>query len=172
MRRTTLTTTTTAATAGLLAAAALLLAAPALAGSDVHRASGEVTRLSAATPQLVPDGAAARIQSVALADGRMRTTLHLTGFAADRTYGAHGHVAGCAQAGGGHWQFDPTGAVDAVNEIWLDVTTNASGNGHATAVHDQQFRPGTGPGSVILHRHATDAAGKAGDKLACLDADL
>ena len=177
------TITTPALAAGLVATAALAVAAPALAGAGVFRAAGPVEELTAGENSvLLPDGAAARVQYVATADGRTRVTLHLTGFAPHHTYGAHAHVEACDPGGlegGKHFQRVPVaagGAVDAHNEVWLDVTTNASGNGHASSVHDWQIEPGRGPRSVIIHAEQTSTgtgdkpAGTAGPKLACLAA--
>jgi Cu-Zn family superoxide dismutase len=58
------------------------------------------------------------------------------------------------------------------NEIWLDLTTDAAGNGHAKAVVDRPFPPGRRPGSVIIHERHTSTgagvAGVAGQRVACL----
>ena len=66
---------------------------------------------------------------------------------------------------------DPAFANPA-NEIWLDLTTDAAGNGRAKAVVDWQFPSGRRPGSVIIHeRHTSTGAGTAGvagQRVACL----
>jgi Cu-Zn family superoxide dismutase len=73
--------------------------------------------------------------------------------------------------GSGHYQNVP-GLVSEENEIWLDFTTDAEGNGSSTAVRDWLIRPG-GASSVIIHDHGTDhMAGTAGPKLGCLDVDF
>jgi superoxide dismutase, Cu-Zn family len=189
MHRTT--AVTAAASTGLAAAAALMLAAPAIAGADVSRASGEVTRYPGQEPVAdAPAGAAARVHSVATPDGRTIVTLGVTGFAPSSTYGAHAHVAPCGDpaadpkgvAAGGHYQHvepgegeRPTDAAFAnpVNEVWLDVTTDRAGQGRAKAVVDWQFRPAPGGRSVIIHEMGTTTIGGkhgvAGKRVACID---
>lgn len=173
MHRTTV--VTAAASTGLALAGALAVAAPALAGASVFSQAGDVTALEAATEATVPPGAAARLHTVNLPDGGSRWTLHVTGLAGDRTYGAHAHVGTCAQEGLGHYRVgDP---VNAATEVWLDFHTNEAGNARAVAVQGWQFTPEQPPRSVIIHRDPTNAttgadAGKAGPKLACLDLQL
>jgi Cu-Zn family superoxide dismutase len=166
----------TAATAGLAAVAALGVAAPAIARSahTVHE-GGHVTPLSKATPELVPAGARARVQSVELPDGRLRVTLHLQGFDDNHTYGAHVHTTSCSvNEGSGHYNIG--GGVSPATEVWLDVRTNEAGNGHSTSEQSWQFGSTARPKSVIIHKNATNPgpadAGKAGDKLACLNVDF
>lgn len=149
---------------------AVLTVPPALAAAaDVTHSASPVVSYA---PALVPPTATARVHSVVTGSGK--TVVHLTvkGLLPNRTYGAHAHVAGCAATvqGGGHFMHDPAAGVNAANEIWLDLTTNAAGNARATAVQDWPLTPGHRPVSVILHERATDAAGKAGSKLACLPA--
>jgi Cu-Zn family superoxide dismutase len=181
--------TTGAATAGLIAAAALFLAAPALAES-VSRASGEVTRYPGQSPASdVPEGASARVQSVATSDGRTIVTLKVSGFEAFAQYGAHAHTSPCGDpatnptgtAAGPHFQHvvDPVKpSVDPAfanpqNEIWLDVATNRAGEGQAKAVVDWQFTPERRAQSVIIHERQTSTQpgehGTAGKRVACLD---
>jgi Cu-Zn family superoxide dismutase len=182
LKRTTV--TTAAATTGLLAATGLLLAAPALAGADVVRAAGEVVRYPGQTPIAdAPEGASARVQSIATADGRQIVTLHVSGFEPFARYGAHAHVAPCGDTGaaaGPHFQHvvDPVSpSVDPAyanpsNEVWLDLTTNRAGEGTARTVLDWQFEPARRPASVIIHeRHTSTGAsdsGTAGKRVACL----
>jgi Cu-Zn family superoxide dismutase len=188
---------TAAASTGVAAAAVLVLAAPALAGADVVRAVGEVFRYNTAStpPPLatVPEGATARVHSVATPDGRTMVTLHVKGFAPSTEYGAHAHVKPCGNpvddpAGmlaGGHYQhvqaspsMPPTHPAigNPHNEVWLDLTTNAAGNGHAKAVVDWQFRPQPEGRSVIIHeRHTSTTEGShgvAGKRVACLNVDF
>ena len=61
------------------------------------------------------------------------------------------------------------------NEVWLDLETNAAGNGRAQTVVDWTFRPTAdgAPRSVILHLNTTSTggtppAGNAGARLACV----
>lgn len=176
--------TATAATAGLAATAALALAAPALAGAEVSRAAGDLTRYPGQAPIAdAPEGATARVHSVATADGKTIVTLHVSGMESFARYGAHAHVNPCGATGGAagpHFQhvLDPvTPSVDPVyanpaNEIWLDLSTNRAGEGHAKSVVDWQFSPERRANSVIIHEKHTltgaGQAGTAGKRVACL----
>ena len=106
--------------------------APALAGSEQVRAEGPLTVYSAA----VPAGATAQVKAVANSAGDTIVTLHVRGLEPRTAYGAHAHVNACGldgAAAGPHFQnvVDPASpSVDPayanpVNEIWLDLTTNA-----------------------------------------------
>jgi Cu-Zn family superoxide dismutase len=122
---------------------------------------------------LVPEGASARVQSVATGDGRTFVVLHAYGLLPDRTYGAHAHKQPCGtdpKAAGGHYQHEGT-AVTAENEIWLDLHTNAAGNGESRAVVNWQFDT-THAQSVVLHSEATDPTRPPSARVACLTADL
>jgi Cu-Zn family superoxide dismutase len=184
------TVTAAAVPVGLAAAAALVLAAPAIA-ENVSRASGELTRYpnQAITGSTAPEGATARVQRVGTGDGRTVVTLKVSGMERSAAYGAHAHVAACGEPGtdtaglaaGPHFQHaqDPvTPSTDAAfanpqNEIWLDLTTNHAGNGHATSVVEWQFEPARRPKSVIIHEmHTLTTEGKhgvAGKRVACID---
>lgn len=161
-------------------AVALFAASPALAGADHARAQGPMTVYSAA----VPAEATARVKAVYNAAGDTIVTLHVQGLEPRTDYGAHAHVGPCGLRGadaGPHFQnvVDPvTPSVDPryanpVNEIWLDLTTDAAGNGVAHAKVPWQFAPDRRARSVILHEHRTSevpgSAGTAGARLACLD---
>ena len=188
---------TDAASTGVAAAAVLALAAPALAGADVVRAVGDVLRYNlTSTPAplaTVPEGATARVHSVATPEGRTIVTLHVEGFTPSTEYGAHAHVKPCGDpaadpagtAAGGHYQHVPATASmppthpaigNPSNEVWLDLTTDAAGEGHAKAVVDWQFRPEADGRSVIIHERHTSTAdgshGVAGKRVACLDVDF
>ncbi|MER5884212.1 superoxide dismutase family protein [Streptomyces sp. NPDC001941] len=109
-------------------------------------------------------------------------TLSVTGLLPGHAYGAHVHTKPCGARpadAGPHYQHtkDPvTPSVDPAfansrNEIWLDLTTDASGAGTATATVDWSFRPGEA-NAVVLHAAHTSTmpgmAGTAGNRLACL----
>ena len=197
-----ITVTTAAASAGLVAGAALLVAAPALAGADVVRTTGEVTRYPGQSPVAdAQPGATATVHSVASADGRTTVTLHVSGFEAFARYGAHAHTNPCGDpaadpkglAAGPHYQrvLDPVFLDDPPakastdpayanpqNEIWLDLTTNRAGKGHAKSVVEWQFEPTRRPKSVIIHEkhtltgvddHGQPQNGVAGKRVACID---
>ena len=131
--------------------------------------------------KLVPSGAQATVTLTAEKTG-VTTKLEVSGLVPDREYGAHVHVNKCGETGddaGPHFQHkkdpkepsvDPTYA-NPKNEIWLDFTTDSSGNGKAesTVTFDLRDRR---PGAVVIHEHGTHTekgeAGKAGDRLACI----
>lgn len=180
---------TITATAGLAAATALVVAAPAIADS-VSRASGDVTRYPGQSPAAdAPEGATARVQSVATSDGRTIVTLHVKGFEPLTRYGAHAHTQPCGDpatdpkglAAGPHFQHDVDPAPPSVdpayanpeNEIWLDFSTNPAGNGRAKSVVDWQFSPERRAKSVIIHERQTSTEtgkhGTAGKRVACLN---
>ena len=104
-----------------------------------------------------------------------------------------GRAALTGAAAGAHYQNVPDPAVggsetvastDAAyanpsNEVWLDLETNAAGNGRAQTVVDWTFRPTAdgAPRSVILHLNTTSTggtppAGNAGARLACVTISL
>lgn len=164
----------------VVTASVLFVASPAIAGADRIRAEGELTRYDSVA---VPEGARAGVTAVYTAAGDSIVTLHVWGMASDTVYGAHAHVNGCGATGaaaGPHFQnrLDPvTPSVDPAyanpgNEIWLDLTTDAEGNGAAQAKVAWQFSPERRARSVIIHREHTSTeageAGTAGARLACL----
>jgi Cu-Zn family superoxide dismutase len=106
--------------------------------------------------------------TVGVAQGaRTNATLHVSGLPGGRTYGAHLHAADCSVAfGSGHYQH-VAGPATPDNEVWLDVTTNASGRGSAsTAV---PFAVVAGMRSVVVHQLPTNpSTGGAGQRLACM----
>ncbi len=184
------------AIAAVTTGAVLFAASPSIAGADRVRGEAPLTPYSTAAngkPELVPDGAKARVEAVYNAAGDSIITLHVTGLLPNRTYGAHAHVNKCGidgNAAGPHFQLatDPVspsvdpGFANPVNEIWLDVTTNAAGNGASLAKQAWQFPPGKAPKSVIIHEKRTglgvpdpltgeikEPAGTAGARLACVD---
>jgi superoxide dismutase, Cu-Zn family len=161
-------------------AVALFAASPALAGAEEVRAEGPLTVYSPG----IPAGATARVEAVYDSAGDTVVTLHVRGLHPRTEYGAHAHVEGCGldgAAAGPHFQnvVDPVSpSVDPAyanptNEIWLDLATDAAGNGVARAEVSWQFPPDRRARSVILHeRHTSDmpgSAGTAGARLACLD---
>lgn len=162
-----------------VAALGLFVASPALAGTDRIRSEGPHVSYSAA----IPAGAHARVQAVYDASGKSVVTLHVWGLQPNTEYGAHAHVNACGATGsaaGPHFQnvVDPvTPSTDPAyanpdNEIWLDLTTDASGEGSSQTQVDWQFAPDRRAHSVIIHAEhthtgATDS-GTAGPRLACL----
>ena len=165
--------------ASSVTALGLFAASPALAGTERIRAEGPLVAYSPA----VPAGAHARVQAVANAAGTTIVTLQVRGLRPNTEYGAHAHQNACGATGaaaGAHYQrvMDPVqpstnpAYANPRNEIWLDFTTDAEGNGSAQTRVRWQFEPDRRAGSVIVHEHATnhgpDGAGTAGARLACL----
>ncbi len=166
--------------AAAAAASALFVASPAIAGADQIWAEGELTRY---VPSAVPEDARARVQAVYTAAGDSIVTLHVWGMAPNTPYGAHAHVNPCGATGaaaGPHFQNVPdpvTPSTDPAyanptNEIWLDLTTDADGNGVAQTKVPWQFSPTRRAKSVIIHVEHTHTgptdSGVAGARLACL----
>lgn len=134
-------------------------------------------------PKLVPVGATVAVTD-AEQDGSTVTTLRVTGLVPNRTYGAHAHTKPCTAASGAdagpHYQFseDPvTPSVDPsyanpMNEIWLDVTTDANGAGESTATVPWVFPDDRRAESVVLHEKPTAThaghAGTAGGRPGCI----
>lgn len=164
--------------AGVFAAGVAALAGAAVVsagGAKVVRAGGPLVVFAnpygngAANP--VQDGSA-RVHSVTTPNGKSIVTLHVSGLTPNRSYGAHVHVAACESGqAGGHYRNVPAGPATAANEVWLDFTTNAAGQGRAKAVVNFGFRL-DGANAVVVHDHATDGAGAAGPKLGCINVDF
>lgn len=109
--------------------------------------------------------------------GKTRFVLMVSGLAPNFEYGAHLHKLPCSDVtmAGGHYQhatsdagvMDPSVA-NAMNEVWLDFTTDV--NGSATKEVTVNFRPRNGEAkSIVIHAMKTGAGGVAGMKLACTD---
>jgi Cu-Zn family superoxide dismutase len=152
---------------------------PALAGSDRIRSAGALVRYSDA----VPPGATARVDAVYDASGQTVVILHVWGMLPNHAYGAHAHNNPCGVTGataGSHYQNIPDphqpsvnpAYANRVNEIWLDVHTDADGNGSAQTKVAWQFAPDRRAHSVIVHAEPTHTgatdSGTAGARLACL----
>lgn len=116
---------------------------------------------------------------------RTYVTLRLRGFRPGTAYGAHAHTRPCSatdpSAAGPHYQYrqDPvTPSTDPAyanprNEIWLDLTTNAAGNGRAFSAVPWTFPADRRAKSVVIHAQHTSTgphdSGVAGARLACVD---
>lgn len=112
--------------------------------------------------------------------------LTVTGLVPDRGYAAHAHTEACGDTGdaaGPHFQHeaDPKADPDKPkaayanpkNEVWLDLTADAEGNGTSEATVPFALNAEATPKSVVVHAEEKTAtadgeAGKAGDRLACL----
>lgn len=137
-------------------------------------------------PELVPVGSHG---AVGVQTGSAGTTVMLAvrGLVPERRYGAHAHTEPCGPTGadaGPHFQneVDPVQpSVDPAfanpqNEIWLDLTTDASGAGSATATVQWSFDQDRRAKSVVIHAMETASgpgeAGQAGARAACITVDF
>ncbi|MEU5808953.1 superoxide dismutase family protein [Streptomyces sp. NPDC047718] len=132
-------------------------------------------------PGHVPAGSRIRVTERAGTQGTW-IELRLEGVKANRTFGAHVHRKPCGTdpaAAGSHYQdlADPVQpSVDPAyanprNEVWLDLTTDARGDGRSQTAVTWRIRVGDAR-SVVVHEHPTATgpghAGSAGPRLACL----
>ncbi|MEU4225607.1 hypothetical protein AB0F17_15040 [Nonomuraea sp. NPDC026600] len=118
--------------------------------------------------KLVPKGAQASLTAES-AGGKTVTSLVVEGLLPDHRYGAHLHVAPCGTRpgdAGAHFQHI-AGRADASSEVWLDLKTDDSGAGRATAHHDWPLT-GTLPRSLVLHASATAPTAPPAPRVACL----
>jgi Cu-Zn family superoxide dismutase len=118
-------------------------------------------------------------EAFALAGGKMRVKLTVSGLPANRPFGSHIHKLACSDASkaGGHYQnmpfpdggtaTDPAYA-NNMNEVWLDFTTDATGAGSAEATVNWVPRAGEAK-AVMIHDMPTATGGVAGAKLACIE---
>ncbi|MFJ8307955.1 MULTISPECIES: superoxide dismutase family protein [unclassified Streptomyces] len=116
---------------------------------------------------LVPAGAWIQVEQRTAPFGREGTTvkLRVRGLVPGHAYGVHVHRAPCGSLpgdAGDHYRHRPAIVPDSANEVWLDFTPDAHGDGAAVAHHAWGFRRGEA-NSVVIHR---DPGGK-GDRLAC-----
>ncbi len=89
--------------------------------------------------------------------------LHVAGLHANEKYPSHVHNLPCEEnGGGGHYQYEKGGNVDAANEIWLTFTTNNSGAGSQEASHAHLARPDAQ--SIVIHDSTSDKA-----RIGCLN---
>jgi Cu-Zn family superoxide dismutase len=137
-------------------------------------------------PELVPVGSRGAVSSDT-GDTGTTVMLAVRGLQPERRYGAHAHTEPCGATGdlaGPHFQneVDPVQpSVDPAfanpeNEIWLDLTTDESGAGSATATVAWGFERDRRAQSVIIHAMptATDpgTAGTAGARAACISVEF
>ncbi len=162
--------TTLPVAAVAVAALAVSSAGPA-AASHIVKAEG---RFATAGPAytyntvMVPEGARARLRVVKIGGVRTHAVLIVRGLPANTTYAVHAHTGPCSanpMSSEGHYQHQPGGPVDALNELWLGFTTNAGGVGVAHAIVDWDFRDDDSSESITFHQ-----GGPA--RVACLPADF
>jgi Cu-Zn family superoxide dismutase len=85
-------------------------------------------------------------------DGGTTVSLSVTGLEPKTNYVAHLHTGGCDQAdpGGPHFQFEKGGSDEPPNEIHLEFTSNAAGEGEAESSSKREVPVGEA-GSVVIH---------------------
>lgn len=118
--------------------------------------------------KFVPKGAQASLTAESVG-GKTVTSLVVEGLLPNHRYGAHLHVAPCGDHpgdAGAHFQH-VAGRADAASEVWLDLKTDDSGAGRATAHHDWPLT-GAMPRSLVLHSTATAPSDPPAARVACL----
>lgn len=85
-------------------------------------------------------------------NGGTVVSLRVTGLEPQTDYIAHLHTGGCDQAdpGGPHFQFKKGGSEEPPNEIHLQFTSDAAGEGKARVSTDREVPVGEA-GSVVVH---------------------
>lgn len=85
-------------------------------------------------------------------NGGTTVSISVTGLEPKTAYVGHLHTGGCDQAdpGGPHFQFEKGGSDEPPNEIHLEFTSNAAGEGEAEASSKQEVPVGEA-GSVVIH---------------------
>lgn len=107
--------------------------------------------------------ASGRAHMVRTLDGQTVVELHIEGLEPDTEYPTHLHRWPCTvNDGGDHYQIEPGGPVDDVNEIWPMFTSDAEGVGQASLTVAHRVRGDAQ--SVVVH---DPNAGNA--RLACAD---
>jgi superoxide dismutase, Cu-Zn family len=132
---------------------------------------------NAGAPNPIPPAANAAAHAFDIG-GQLRIQLAVAGFPADRTFGSHLHRLECLDPSkaGGHYQHmpfpeggmatDPEYA-NAMNEAWLDFTTDADGEAVSDLTLDWLPRSGEAK-AIIIHDMRSGVGGVSGPKLACL----
>ncbi|MFB8765355.1 superoxide dismutase family protein [Nocardiopsis alba] len=150
---------------------------------------GESTGALTYDETAVPEGATSDVQ-VRVQGGSTYVQFTGTGLEANRDFGAHVHTQPCGDDpadSGPHYQneLDPAAEegepstdpayANPENEVWLDMTTDDSGNAFVTATVDWEFREGEARALVLHDEHTATHeghAGTAGDRLACVTVDF
>ncbi|UUZ58766.1 superoxide dismutase family protein [Nocardioides sp. B-3] len=151
---------------GALVGAGVLVAVPAIAVAE--RVLVDHGRGPTAVHDAAYSDVTTQVHSRA-ASGGTDVRLMVRGLPANRSFGAHVHVAPCgtdALASGGHYQHGAAVTL-AEREVWLDFTTNADGEGVGTTHIPWLIAAGTA-GSVVIHANPTNTTtGAAGARLVC-----
>jgi len=151
----------------LVGAGALFLAlvVPANAGGAVVTSGDFATLSGGADLGYDIDGRAVMVR-IPAHDGTTFVAVRVRGLDPRSTYPTHVHNAPCSATppGGSHYQDEVGGAVDADNEIWPTVNTNAQGNGAGYARQDNWARPDAM--SIVVHYPEDTSI-----RIACADLD-
>ncbi len=122
--------------------------------ADATSVTGDFTSL-ADTPQAIAklSGSAKLVRS----DGGTDVSIALSGLRPDTRYASHLHAGACDQPdpGGPHFKFDDNGSEMPPNEIHLPFTTDADGDGRASAHNDATVPKGEGR-SIVVHTVAEE----------------
>lgn len=125
-----------------------------------ERTSGSFVVLDTAPPG--SDGVAGEA-FLAQNDDGTTVTVRLSGLEPDTEYVGHLHAQPCDEdSGGPHFQFEQGGSEEPPNEIHLGFTSDADGEGEATATNDRRVEDGAP--SVVIH-----PADSVDNRLACAD---
>jgi len=84
--------------------------------------------------------------------GGTTVSIVVSGLEPKTAYIGHLHVSSCGQSdpGGPHFQFEPGGSDEPPNEMHLQFTSDAAGDGEATTSSKREVPPGEA-GSVVIH---------------------
>ena len=161
----------------------------ALSGSGTFTAPDPASKAITYNPSLAPADSAVLASVTPSGYGYSRTvaTLVVAGLQPNRSYAAHAHTNACGRTGedaGPYYQnrIDPAASSQAAstnsryanprNEIWLDIRTDATGQGTSQTAVPFGFTDRR-PGSIVLHEAtatptAPGQAGATGAPIACV----
>jgi Cu-Zn family superoxide dismutase len=161
----------------------------ALSGSGTFTSPDPASKAITYNPALAPVDASILTSVTPGGYGYSRTvaTLVVAGLLPNRSYAVHAHTNACGPTGedaGLHYQnrIDPAAKPPAPstnpqyanprNEIWLDIRTDAAGQGTSQTTVPFGFTDRK-PGSIVLHEATTtttapNQAGQAGARIACV----
>jgi Cu/Zn superoxide dismutase len=146
-----------------MVALAAMLALAACGSSDEDKTeavSGQFELVSGAPAE---DQGVSGEATLERADGGTTVSLDASGLAPDTEYVAHLHTEGCDQAepGGPHFKFNAAGGDEPPNEIHLEFSSDAKGDGKAEATSEREVPAGEA-GSLVLHEAEADHMTSAG----------
>jgi hypothetical protein len=118
-------------------------------GEESAAVTGEFAPVADAAPEYSGVAGEAELQR---SSGGTVVSMTVSGLEPKTQYMAHLHTGGCDQAdpGGPHFQFKPGDSEEPPNELHLQFTSDAAGDGEATTSSKQEVPVGEA-GSVVLH---------------------